>query len=287
MKIANTLLSLENINKTYFGHSILTNVSLSIKEGDSLVLRGANGSGKSTLLKIMAGLISPTSGKRVITSPNLNLSYMPDKISSIRMTSTEYLTHMGKISGLSNVMIRERIAALHHTFQLEQNMSITMKHYSKGMLQKVNIMQAVLTRPQLLIIDEPFSGLDVDAKEQLYLALRTILEEGTAIVCAIHDSDYADYIPSSTYLLQQGTLHRQAVKNEQTIHEHICYKFKVKMNDDQLQHMNALFPDVNWIKEQNDLISSTVLESHYDKVLEQLLHRKVELYLVERREMKE
>lgn len=119
------LLTLKEVSKKYGNRDVLTKVPLTINKGDCIILSGNNGSGKSTMLRIVSGLIPISSGER-----------MPDRLSKLRMTSTEYLTHMGKISGIPGNNLKNPISELHDFFSLEQSITLKMTHFSKGMLQK-------------------------------------------------------------------------------------------------------------------------------------------------------
>lgn len=89
------LLTLKEVSKKYGNGDVLTDVSLTINKGDCLLLRRNNGSGKSTMLRIVSGLIPINSGERLLRHSDLVIGYTPDRFSKLRMTSTEYLTHMG------------------------------------------------------------------------------------------------------------------------------------------------------------------------------------------------
>ncbi|MDR9746247.1 ATP-binding cassette domain-containing protein [Paenibacillus taichungensis] len=130
------LLTLKEVSKKYGNRDVLTKVSLTINKGDCIILRGNNGSGKSTMLRIVSGLIPISSGERILKRSNLVIGYTPDRLSKLRMTSTEYLTHMGKISGIPGNNLKNPISELHDFFSLEQSITLKMTHFSKGMLQK-------------------------------------------------------------------------------------------------------------------------------------------------------
>lgn len=172
------LVTLTEVTKKYGNRDVLTDISLTIRQGDCIILRGSNGSGKSTLLRIVCGLIPLTSGQRSLKHPKLVIGYTPDRLSKLRMTSTEYLTHMGKISNMPKKGLPARIKELHAFFNLEQSHSLKMTHFSKGMLQKVNLMQAMIKTPDLLVMDEPFSGLDKESTKHLLASLKKIKADG-------------------------------------------------------------------------------------------------------------
>ncbi|OXM13580.1 ATP-binding cassette domain-containing protein [Paenibacillus herberti] len=149
------LLLLRDVGKRYGDRDILSSVSLRLQEGEIVFIRGGNGSGKSTLLKLAAGLVPLDSGTRSI-QPSKMISYTPDRLPKLKMTSDEYLTHMGRISGMNKQPLQDRIKELHEWFDLPYRSKTHLSHYSKGMLQKTNLMQAILRQPDLLLLDEHF-----------------------------------------------------------------------------------------------------------------------------------
>ncbi|MBH5316491.1 ATP-binding cassette domain-containing protein [Paenibacillus sp. GSMTC-2017] len=128
---SDNLIVLNEVTKRYGDRVVLSNITLRINKGESIVLRGNNGSGKSTLLRCVAGLISLTAGTRTVHHSKMVIGYMPDRLSKLRLTSTEYLTHMGKISNIPRKELHERIKKLHNFFHIEQSESLKMTHFSK------------------------------------------------------------------------------------------------------------------------------------------------------------
>lgn len=128
------VMTLQGVGKAYGSRVVLSDVSLPIGQGDSVALRGGNGSGKTTLLRVVAGVIPFHSGRRLLKHPNIKIGYAPDRLPGLRMTSMQYLTHMGRISNVPDRHLRERIEELHTLLHLEQNRSLSMTRFSKGML---------------------------------------------------------------------------------------------------------------------------------------------------------
>lgn len=114
--VPDALLTLKEVTKKYGNRVVLSDITLSIGLGESIILRGSNGSGKSTLLRIVTGLIPLTTGQRALKHSKLVIGYTPDRLSKLRMTSTEYLTHMGKIAKVPRNDLQERIKEPAHVF---------------------------------------------------------------------------------------------------------------------------------------------------------------------------
>ncbi|ASS65320.2 MULTISPECIES: ATP-binding cassette domain-containing protein [unclassified Paenibacillus] len=201
------IITLSNISKSYEKRKILSSVNLSILPGHVYLLQGSNGSGKSTLIKIAANLVAPSSGiRKAAASRAIRIGYAPDHLPKLKLSSSEYLRYMGRIAGMDKQVLADKILELHRLFQLDPDSSAYLLHYSKGMLQKVNLMQASLQKPDLLLLDEPLSGLDAESQAHLLEALQKIHGQGTAIVAAVHDSLLIEALGGTLLQLNEGIL---------------------------------------------------------------------------------
>lgn len=145
---------------------VLDGVSLTLAPGTVTAVLGANGSGKSTLLRVAAGVVEPTVG-RVRDRPSV-VGYVPEQCpAKLRMPPLVYLEHMGRMRGLSRGRARARGRELLERLRLEGNPRSATGKLSKGNAQKVILAQAVLVVPGLLVLDEPWAGLDADAHDVL------------------------------------------------------------------------------------------------------------------------
>jgi ABC-type multidrug transport system ATPase subunit len=175
------IVRLRRVSKRY-GHrrEVLADVDLQVAAGELLGLVGANGSGKSTVLKLMVGLSRPSSG--TVRRNARVVSYVPDVFTSHdRLSASAYLRHMGRIRGLSARAARERSDALLDRLALAGGADTPMRKLSKGNAQKVALAQALLEPPQLLVLDEPWSGLDSTAHETLSELLTETAAAGAAV----------------------------------------------------------------------------------------------------------
>lgn len=161
---------------------MLTEVDLGIAPGEMVGIVGANGSGKSTLLRIIAGLSRPTRG-RVVGAPTVG--YLPDRFPAAqRHGGRRYLAHMAAIGGQS---VGSQIDSLLDRLHLVGGENTPMRLLSKGNAQKIGLAQALIGDPQLLVLDEPWSGLDVQAHGVLADLIEGIRHRGGAVVAAEHD----------------------------------------------------------------------------------------------------
>lgn len=278
------LLSLTGITKVYGGVHILKGVSLHIGGGESIVLRGGNGSGKSTLLKITAGLIPATAGTRSEHRAALRIGYAPDSLPPLRMSSTAYLTHMARISGIAKCDIPVRIQELHAWFRLEQNSMRRMSSFSKGMLQKVNMMQAMLGRPELLVLDEPLSGLDEDTVRHLTEALKRIRAEGTAVLAAVHEP-WPDLEEESRHLrLNEGHLKDEEKNGSE---KNVVFRISCLPEEDTLSRLSARFPDTvskRMEERGRPVVCFEVTRAHYRAFMLELTESGAEIHSLIREE---
>ncbi|MGM9948867.1 MAG: ABC transporter ATP-binding protein [Lysinibacillus sp.] len=205
----NKIMEVTGLGKKYKDKMVFENLSLSIFQHQIVALVGSNGSGKSTLLKIIAGLAKPDEGDVNKLIHPLKIGYVPEVTpADLPFTPEEYLMHMGAIRGMDRQPLRERIDMLMTTFHLQHDAHLKMKHFSKGMKQKMMIIQALLEETDLLILDEPLSGLDPQAQmdvEQLLLALK---ERGLSIILTCHETKLLENVADRMLLLQ----HHQIVE---------------------------------------------------------------------------
>ncbi|GIP19200.1 hypothetical protein J40TS1_48420 [Paenibacillus montaniterrae] len=294
-----SLITLKKISKRYGSREVLSNISLSLRQGECIMIRGSNGSGKSTLLKIVAGLIPFTAGERQLAHAKLVIGYAPDHLARLRMTSTEYLTHMGRLSRMPKEQLQTRIEQLHAFFNLEQSKSLKMTHFSKGMLQKVNLMQATLHDPELLVLDEPLSGLDKESVQHLLSSLQQIKAAGTSILAAVHDTLLASELGGTTFWIKQGrlensnmqaaALHSSQLSSvaaaQKSVEKGAVFELLLELSEQQLQHLTHLFPEVVWSKERHGLMTAIVLQKDYYSLMSEMVQQKIEMISLQRKEV--
>ncbi|HVW44523.1 MAG TPA: ABC transporter ATP-binding protein [Amycolatopsis sp.] len=182
------MLRLRGVGKRYRrGGPVLSDVDLEIEPGEVLGVVGRNGSGKSTLLRILAGVSRPTIG---VVAGSPVIGYVPDRFpAATRMSALGYLKHLGRISGRSTV--ESRAVELLERLALAGGPRAPIKQLSKGNAQKVGLAQAVLTDADLLVLDEPWAGLDPAAHGVLGELIAEARERGASVVFTAHRDDLA------------------------------------------------------------------------------------------------
>lgn len=201
------IIELKNITHSYREDTALQNLNLHISSNQSIAFTGRNGCGKSTLLKIIAGLIQPTQGK-VVYHHDLLFHYVPERFPKMNLTARQYLNHMGKLDGLTNLDAGVKINTLCEDFFLTEMIDLPMKHLSKGSLQKVSVIQALLKRPDVLLLDEPLSGQDTDSQNVFIEKMNKLRRQGTAIIMSCHEQYLTDSISDTVYRISDKKLLR-------------------------------------------------------------------------------
>jgi len=208
------LVELSHISKKYGSTAVLKEISMVINSGKATALIGRNGSGKSTLLSILAGLLHVSSGHLHQRDSNMDTGYAPEVFPALKFTPEEFLRSMGRLHGFAHGDADQRIEELLLRFHLEGFRSRSMTSFSKGMLQKVNIMQSVLAKPQLLLLDEPMSGLDGPAQAALVQLVKELKGMGTAVVFSVHEPQWVKELADDVHVLQAGRTVRTLDRSE-------------------------------------------------------------------------
>ncbi|AVK83442.1 ABC transporter ATP-binding protein [Lysinibacillus sp. B2A1] len=272
------MMEIQNISKQYKGKKILENAFLSIYAHQIIALVGKNGSGKSTLLKIIAGLIDADSGAVIKHQQSLKIGYVPEVTPShILFTPEEYLFHMGSIRGMATKQLQQKIDDLLEMFHLQESRNIRIIHFSKGMKQKVMIMQAMLENTDLLILDEPLSGLDPKAQSDLEETLSILKDKGLSIVLTCHETKLLQHLVDTVFVIQNNKIiQTDSLNSNQTQHNRLIFDIG------DLALLENLYPFLD-ILEQNQLNSDhfeivTVIKlEDTNRILEDLLRKNVSI----------
>ncbi|MEV8017166.1 ABC transporter ATP-binding protein [Streptomyces sp. NPDC086554] len=184
---AGIALRLDGVGRRYAvgGPWVLRGVGLGIRAGTLVRIEGANGTGKSTLLRMIAGIDAPSEG-RVVGRPRT--AYVPERFpAALPFTAVGYLTHLGRIHGLPKGEAARGAEELLERFGAGSYARTPLSELSKGSSQKVAVAQALLARPELLVLDEAWTGLDAAARDELDRTVAERVTEGGAVVFVDHD----------------------------------------------------------------------------------------------------
>lgn len=197
------MIALSHIVKEYDKKVILNDVNLTIEQGRTAAFVGHNGCGKSTLLKIVAGLVRPTKGT-VCLEKGLMIHYVPEHFPKMNLTAVEYLSYMGKLEQLSGAELEARIHELSKDFFVSDMLNIPMKHLSKGSLQKIGVIQAMIKEPDILLLDEPLSGQDVMSQQVFIQKIKEMQKHNVTILMSCHEPYLIDAIADEVYEFAEG-----------------------------------------------------------------------------------
>ncbi len=208
------MLEVRNLTKRYNRIPAVDGVSFTIRPGEILGYLGPNGAGKSTTVKVLIGLIEPTNGEILFRGRDVrddwpgflrSVGYVPEEPHLYpQLSGLEYLQLVGRLRGLKRNVLEPRMDAMFRLFSLWEDRYTPLASYSKGMRQKVLLSAALLHNPDLLILDEPFSGLDVNAAIMLRALIRALADQGKMILYSSHVLEVVEKVCSSVIILRKG-----------------------------------------------------------------------------------
>ncbi|GGZ88712.1 ATP-binding cassette domain-containing protein [Streptomyces echinoruber] len=190
------------------GPWVLRGVDLTVAPGTLVRVEGSNGSGKSTLLRLIAGIDAPSAGR--VTGRPRRTAYVPERFpAALPFTAAGYLTHLGTVHGLSRGAAARATAAWLERFGAAAYAGTPLARLSKGSSQKVAVAQALLAGPELLVLDEAWTGLDAAARAELDRAVAERTAAGGAVVFVDHDPRRLAGVADVTYAVRDGGLDRR------------------------------------------------------------------------------
>jgi ABC-2 type transport system ATP-binding protein len=189
-------------------------LDLEVAEGEIYGFLGPNGAGKTTTLKLLLGLLRPTSGSAEVLGESAaglahraGLGYLPEAPYFYDyLTGREFLDFCGRLCGLTQAVRRERVTRLLGLVDLERAADVRLRTYSKGMLQRVGMAQALVNDPRLLILDEPQSGLDPLGRKQVRDIILQLRAEGRTVLFSSHILSDAEMICDRVGIMNRGRL---------------------------------------------------------------------------------
>lgn len=206
-------LILENISKKYKDQTALENINIELQSGQLIGLIGKNGAGKTTLIKLIATIIKPTSGhilldnQDIIKNPDIMrnvIGYLPQEVSVYpNLTAYEYLNYIASIKGINKREAEMQIKTLLSNFHLEDVKTKRLGGYSGGMKQRIGIICALLGNPQVIVIDEPTTGLDPEERITVRNVLSGLAKE-RIVILSTHIVSDIEAVAARILMLQHG-----------------------------------------------------------------------------------
>ena len=211
------MIQISHLTKKYGSNVILNDISLTVGKGHVYSLLGKNGVGKTTLINLMLDLLKPDGGTiellgkgcdRLSPADKKRMGVVGEDLALIEeFTGKEYLIFVGKIYKIPSDILNKRIEDLfQYFFENENDLSKTISKYSTGMKKKIAFCASVLHTPELLILDEPFSGLDPLVANQMVLFLKKYKNAERAIFISSHDLSYVEKVSTHIGVLDDTKL---------------------------------------------------------------------------------
>lgn len=208
------MLEVRNLTKLYTRRPAVEDVSFTIQPGEILGYLGPNGSGKSTTVKMLTGLLEPSRGLILYRGRNIRqdliaykkcLGYVPEEPNLYPyLTGREYLQLVGRLRCLPAAALDYRIDQFLNLLALHEHRYSPMSSYSKGMKQKILISAALLHNPEVLIFDEPLSGLDVTTGLVFKNLIKSLARQGKTVLYSSHVLEVVEKVCSSVIILRKG-----------------------------------------------------------------------------------
>lgn len=208
------MLELRNVSKRFGGSLAVDGVGFSARPGEVTGYLGPNGSGKSTTIKMIVGLIDPTTGEIAFNGEPIQhdviawkqrLGYVPEEPHLYaHLSGLEYLVMVGQLRNLPARSTADRIDGLLRLLSLHDDRHVPVSAYSKGMRQKVLLAAALLHNPDLLLLDEPFSGLDVGSALVLRSLIQELAKRGKVVLFSSHELETVERVCAHVVIVHRG-----------------------------------------------------------------------------------
>ena len=210
------MIELQGITKKFSAFTVVNDVNFTVAPGEVLGYLGPNGAGKTTTIRMLAGLLEPTKGRILFEGRDVRdnvhaykkrLGYVPEQSEIYpHLSARDYLTMVGRLRGLPERTLKGQVVEFLRIFELEGDMDGPISSYSKGMRQKVLITAALLHDPDILLLDEPLSGLDVTTSLVIRDLIRRLARENKIIIYSSHVLEVTEKVCSKVIILHKGRI---------------------------------------------------------------------------------
>lgn len=282
-----TILKCENLCKNFGKRNILKNVSLEVKEGDILGFIGPNGAGKTTTIKLILGLQNITSGSVKINGYDVEKEFTKaiEKVGAIVENPDMYMYLSGYqnlelVANLYKGITKNRIEEVVKLVKLEKRIKDKVSKYSLGMRQRLGIAQAILRKPNLLILDEPTNGLDPEGiKEMRELLIELASKEKMAILISSHNLAELDNFCNKVCIIKNGEVIETSEINK--IKKEVSQEFEIFEVDD-TEKVKTIIEGIIIIDKRN--FKMNVSKEKVPEVIKKLVDNNIKVYEVKQEE---
>lgn len=253
----NIVLKVEGLNKWFKDRQVLHNITFEVYKGEIMAILGPNGAGKSTTIRNIMGIIYPDEGTVTFHNqreiPRHKIGYLPEERGLYKNVKVmDILLYLADLKDYPLDKARERAMHYLKKFGLEGKENAAVEELSKGMGQKVQFIASVIHEPELLILDEPFSGLDPVSQEQFKEEIRSLAEKGTAILLSSHQMNLVEELADRLFMIHQGRKVIYGPMNE-VKRKYANFKCTIRGVNDRAT-LEGL-PDVERVEEEDGVIT--------------------------------
>src|SRR5699024_5770841 len=211
MSDMDTLLTRESLGKSFKDVNVLNDISFDVRKGEIMAVLGPNGAGKSTTIRNIMGIIYPDEGtitfhhSRQGEIPRHNIGYLPEERGLYKNVKVmDILLYLADLKDYPLQKAKERALTYLKKFDLEGKENTSIDELSKGMGQKVQFISSIIHEPELLILDEPFSGLDPVSQDLFKKEIRNLANDGTAILLSSHQMNLVEQMCDRLFMINKG-----------------------------------------------------------------------------------
>lgn len=258
------MLKLEHVTKYYGDLKAVDDLSFKVDEGEIFGLLGVNGAGKTTTFRMIMGLLDKTEGSITLNGKNIdysvtdNIGFLTEERSLLtKLTVKEQAIYFGSLKGMSNEKILERLDYLLDKFEIKDYKDKKIKELSKGNQQKIQFITAILNEPKLLILDEPFSGLDPFNIELFKEEILNLSKKGSMIIFSSHRMEHVELFCKKLVILVNGrTVLSGNIKDIKERYRKKNIILKGEIDKEQLKKINGVEEVIEKSDEYDVTISS-------------------------------
>ncbi|WP_372753665.1 ABC transporter ATP-binding protein [Labilibaculum sp.] len=284
------MLIANNLSKSYQNIIALTNVSLSIKEGELYGLLGPNGAGKTTTINILSSLLKPDSGEILYQEKSLYqnlkeckkmIGLVPQEIALYDdLTAIENLNFWGKLYGIKGKELHSKTEELLKFLGLWDRKKDKIKTYSGGMKRRINIAAALLHDPKIVFMDEPTVGIDPQSRNLIFEVIQELHSRGLTMIYTTHYMEEAERLCDRIGIIDEGRIIAEGsldqLKKTSKIKEEIHLNFSNTQKED-LQNFNKVFHGQLLIQENQMVLSTSQVNTDLPKLIQMCTNANLQL----------
>lgn len=249
-----TMLTVDNLGKSFKDKQAIQDVSFDVRKGEIMAVLGPNGAGKSTTIRNIMGIMYPDEGTISFRGhediPRHKIGYLPEERGLYKNVKVmDILLYLAELKDYPLKKAKERALNYLETFDLKEQANSSVEELSKGMGQKVQFISSIIHEPELLILDEPFSGLDPVSQELFKTEIRKLAENGTAILLSSHQMNLVEEMCHRLFMMHNG---KRIIYGDMDDVKEKYANFKCTIHGRNDKHELEDLPQVERVEQDND-----------------------------------